>query len=240
MAFAPATQITSWSFSRYNDYRTCPLKARFKHVDKLKEPKNDAMQRGIDIHKLAETYIKGELSTIPPELKKFTDMFKDLRKAAKRKVLPAKVENSLALKRDWTETVWNDWNHCWLRVNTDAENYDGPETIKLYDWKTGKPSSYKVDEYMEQLELYALAAMVMYPWVAQVTVKLVFLDTGDVFPSADTPVVFTRADIPRLKKLWEKRVKPMLTDTVFKPTPNSLCKYCHFRKSNGGPCPVDL
>jgi hypothetical protein len=216
------------------------LKAKFKHVEKLKEPKSEAMQRGIDIHKLAQKYITGELKTIPKELRKFSDLFKALRKDAKKKILPARAETSLAFKRDWSETQWNDWAHCWLRVATDAECQDASGVMDVYDWKTGKPSSYKVAEYEEQLELYALAALSMYPWIQMVRVWLAFLDTGDMFPVPPEVRSFTRDDVLRLKNSWQKRTKPMLTDTTFKPTPNSLCHYCHFRKSNGGPCPVDL
>ena len=61
----PIKQITSWSFSRYSDYKLCPLKARLKHVDKHKEPQNDAMARGQAIHKLAEDYTKGSIARLP-------------------------------------------------------------------------------------------------------------------------------------------------------------------------------
>ena len=38
-------KFTSWSFSRYMDYKGCPAKAKYKHLDKLQEPPNDAMAR---------------------------------------------------------------------------------------------------------------------------------------------------------------------------------------------------
>ena len=34
----PIKPLTSWSFSRYSDYKTCPLKAKLKHIDKIQEP----------------------------------------------------------------------------------------------------------------------------------------------------------------------------------------------------------
>src|SRR3546814_9340083 len=52
-------QIKYWSFSLYNTHKQCPLKAKLNAVDKIKEPGNDAMQRGNDVHKLCEDYIKG-------------------------------------------------------------------------------------------------------------------------------------------------------------------------------------
>src|SRR3546814_12779240 len=47
-------QIKYWSFSLYNTHKQCPLKAKLNAVDKIKEPGNDAMQRGNDVHKLCE------------------------------------------------------------------------------------------------------------------------------------------------------------------------------------------
>ena len=75
----PIKQLTSWSFSRYSDYKQCPLKAKLKHLDKISEPPNEAMARGAAIHTLAEKYIKGEGRSLPPELKLFKDEFKKLR-----------------------------------------------------------------------------------------------------------------------------------------------------------------
>ena len=52
----------------------------------------------------------------------------------------------------------------------------------------------------------------------------------------NTRILELAADIPRLRKLWEGRVKPMFNDKTFKATPNSRCTYCHYRANNDGPC----
>ncbi len=49
-------KITAWSFSRYGDYQKCPLMAKFKAIDKIKEPSNKYLKRGTAIHKEAELY----------------------------------------------------------------------------------------------------------------------------------------------------------------------------------------
>ena len=87
-----------------------------------------------------------------------------------------------------------------------------------------------------QLELYALAAFKRYPHLEEVLPRLVYLDTGDVYPPEDDPLVFKRSDVPALEKLWAKRIKPMLADKRFLPKPNNKCRWCHFRKENSGPC----
>lgn len=232
----PVKQITSWSFSRYGDYKQCPLKAKLKHIDKMQEPKNAAMERGAHIHNLAEDYIKGKLRTLPPELKLFKEDFAMLRKQYKKKISGMVVEDNWAFTKDWDETMWNDWVGCWVRIKLDCAHHEDLETLIITDWKTGKFRPDQNDDYVEQLELYGLAALLLHPHIEVVKPQLKYLDTGDTFPQPDNPITFTRADIPKLKKLWEKKTKPMLTDTIFAPRPNAFCKWCHFRKSNGGPC----
>lgn len=239
----PIKPLTSWSFSRYDTYRQCPLKAKLKFIDKLKEPTNDAMTRGDQIHKMAEQYIKGTLEKLPAELKAFKKLFTELRKEYGQRSESMVVEDTWAFTRVWTETAWNDWNGCWVRIKLDCARYDPAdeayETLVPYDWKTGKFRPEKNEEYLEQLELYALAALLLHDHVKRVTPFLVYVDLGRVYPAGtkDEPVmVYTRDDIPRLKKAWEQRVKAMLSDTVFAPRPNNFCNWCHFRAENGGPC----
>lgn len=225
--------ITAWSFSRYNTYAQCPLRARLLYIDKRKEPGSPAMERGNDIHKLAEGYIKGQLPRLPKELALFRTSFTALR-AAFRKGAVA-VEETWAFRRDWTRTTWDDWNGCWLRVKLDAAHVVGDE-VMVIDFKTGKFSpQYNLDQYLEQLDLYALASLLVHP-DKTVTPWLHFLDQDVVYPATDQPRVYTPKDLPRLKREWEKKIKPMLNDRKFAPRPSNMCRFCSFRKDNGGPC----
>lgn len=229
----PKQQITSWSFSRYTAYKKCPAQAKFKFIDKLKEPGSAAMDRGTDIHKLAEDYTKGSIKTLPKELKLFKDDFARLKKQKVKS-----VEESWTFKADWSLTTWNDWNGAWLRVKLDA-SYTNVEhnALVIIDHKTGKFSDYKLPEYEEQLELYGLAGLKYHPTIEVVSPRLWYLDQGIVHPDPNVEEkTFSRSDEPYLEKLWKDKTKKMLTDTTFKPTPGAACTYCHFRKSNGGPC----
>jgi len=231
-------QITSWSFSRYAVYRECPLKAKLKFIDKLEEPGNEAMARGNRIHKAAEQFIKGELKTLPPELNKVASILRYLKGRYKKITSGMVVEDTWAFTKTWTKTVWNDWAACWVRIKVDvAHRREGKEKVLIItDWKTGKFREEKNDEYVEQLELYALAALQLYPDLDYVEPQLCYTDQGMFWPKDGDPIRFTHQDLPVLQKLWEKRVKSMLNDTTFTPKPNNNCRYCHYRKSNGGPC----
>lgn len=238
----PIQQITAWSFSRYSAYQQCPFKAKLQFIDKIKEPGNDAMRRGAEIHDLAEAFIKGKLPSLPEELKQFSKLFRRLRRRYKRAINGMVVEDTWAFTKDWDETTWNDWIGCWVRIKLDCAEQEDDETMVISDWKTGKFRPEKNEEYVEQLELYALAALLLHEHIEVVKPRLVYLDYGIVYPEADSneELIFTREDIPRLKELWAKRTRPMLNDKTFAPRPNNLCHWCFFRKSNasngGGQC----
>lgn len=229
----PAKQITSWSFTRYSTYQKCPALAKFKFIDKLAEPGSPAMERGNQIHKLAEDFTNGQIKKLPKELGLFKEEF-----AALKKQKVKFVEESWVFRKDWTQTTWNDWNGAWLRVKTDAA-YINTEfnALVIIDHKTGKFNDSKNAEYEEQLQLYGLAGLVRHPTVEVVSPRLWYLDQGIIHPNPeDNEISYTRKDEKYLLKLWTGKVKKMLTDTTFKPTPGAACRYCHFRKENGGPC----
>jgi len=215
-------KITSWSYSRYAMYTECPAKAKYKHIDKIPElTKSPAMERGNVIHKLAEDYTLGKLKTLPSELGKFKDQFVELKKS---KPL---VEQTWSFKQDWSETTWDDWNGCWLRVKTDAACLDGT-TLYVIDHKTGKMRG----NYGEQLTLYAGAGMLKFPHVKNVNTQLWFLDSGDIVEES-----YKATEQKVIIKDWEKKVKPMMNDTSFAPKPSQdACRWCPYKKSLGGPC----
>lgn len=235
--------VTSWSYSRYSDYKQCPLKFRLKHIDKISEPKNQAMERGSSIHTMAENFIKGKIKKLPVELQHFKVEFLKLKGQYKKKISGVIVEDNWSFTSNWTKTQWNDWVNCWVRIKLDCAHYEDGSTLVVTDWKTGKFNlSYGASDYVEQLELYALAALLLHDHIETVKPRLVYLDHGKIYPGGgqEEELTFTRADIPRLKTNWAKRVKPMMNDKIFAPKPNNMCKWCHFRASNkdngGGQC----
>lgn len=237
--------IKAWSFSRYGTYKQCPRKLKLNAIDKIKEPSNEAMERGARIHDEAEAFIKGKLASLPVELKKFAKLFRRLKKQYRKKLSSMVVEDTWAFTDSWDETMWNDWANCWVRIKLDCAEQINDTTLVVFDWKTGKFREEKNEEYIEQLELYALAALILHPHIETVYAHLVYTDQGTMYPTSiqdahESDLFFTRKDIDRLKSVWEKRVKPMLKDTVFAPRPSNLCNWCFYRKGNykagGGQC----
>lgn len=223
--------ITSWSWTKYSDYRQCPRKFKYKYIDRLKEEKSDALARGSEIHDLAASYIRGKLRQLPKELKAFTIEFKALRAQYKKE--PFIVEDSWAYKQDWSIVEWFDAD-AWLRVKLDCARPIAPKVLSIVDFKTGKfrPSP----QYTEQLELYALAALARFSDVTAVHPQLVYLDAEVVYPADRETLKFTQHDVDRLKALWHTRIRTMFSDGTYIPNKSVLCGWCSFRKAKGGPC----
>lgn len=214
-------QITAWSYSRWQTYQDCPQKAKFKFIDKLPEPGSSAMERGSAIHKLAEDFTAGKVRArgVPPELVKFKEEFKELKR------LKPLCEEQWAFTSNWQTTGWFD-KDAWLRVKMDAyylENFK----MGLIDHKTGKVK----EDHITQLGLYALAGFKKFPEIETAVASLWYLDHGTM-----TSREYTREQMAALQKEWERMSKPMLNDTKFLPKPGNSCRWCHFSKSKQGPC----
>lgn len=218
MSFA---NITAWSYSRWSTYEQCPQRARFLYIDKMKEPGSPAMDRGTAIHTEAEQYLTGVLDkdSLPASLIRMRDTFRSAREHGPM------CELSLAFTKDWTETSWFGAD-AWLRVKVDAVFSDG-ETCYIVDHKTGKIN----ETHKGQLSLYALAFFTKYFDEQSVTTQLWYLDHGTIIDEK-----FKRRHYGDLRKYWLSKTKAMLSDTTYAPRPSNSCRWCHFRKENGGPC----
>lgn len=212
--------VKNWSFSAWNLYNTCPAKYRYTKIDKLPEPQSPHLERGNKVHKEIEDYLVGKVSDIPASAASFSDLLPHLKAA------DPFCEQELAFKADWSRTQWRDWKNCWLRVKMDACAIEGNDGL-IVDFKTGK----KYDDNLAQVELFALAAMHIHPQVKEWDVRLWYVDSGE-----ETQFTRHRSTKDRIKHEWTERIGSLFADTTFAPKPNKFCKWCHFRKSNGGPC----
>jgi CRISPR/Cas system-associated exonuclease Cas4 (RecB family) len=215
--------ITAWSYSRWSDYETCPLMFKLKHIDRIKPPSSPQMQRGTDIHKEGEEFLKSKRKRkVPESYKHFADRMQELRE------LDPVVELQEGFTQDWKPTDWFAKN-TWLRIVCDVRVAYDDNTADIIDFKTGK----KYDTNEHQMELFSTAPFMTMPDLEKVTTRLWYLDVPK-----DNEVIreYTRRDYEAIKRDWTKRVRPMFNDKRFAPKQNPKCRWCHFRKENGGPC----
>jgi RecB family exonuclease len=217
--------ITAWSYSRYNDYVTCPLRFKLKYIDKLPVPGSPAMERGSKVHKEGENWLKGtKKGRLPASYQNFREQMTQL------KELSPMVEQQWGFTQSWTPTGWFSGD-TWLRIICDVAVVYEDNTADVIDFKTGR--KYETNE--EQVELFTTGVFMKFPEVNQVTTRLWYLDQED-----DNEVIreFDRSDFERIRKEWDKKVVKMFKDKKFAPTPSShACRWCPFKKSEGGPCP---
>jgi RecB family exonuclease len=241
-------QIKAWSYSRFGTYSQCPRKAKYSIIDKMREPDHPAMINGSRVHAIAGVVIARELPKpdrdnaafmpelkavlasrkIPSVLETFTEEFKYLQK------VKAMVEQEWAFNEDWEVTDWFS-SRAWLRIKVDCcwlettkdKNKTNRTVVHIRDHKTGKFS----EDHALQRSLYALGGLLMFPDAAEVVAAHWYLDAG-----REEKESWQANQLEALKTYWLKKTKAMLSDTTFAPTPSDKCRYCHFRKSNGGPC----
>ena len=226
---ASVPMIRQWSYSRYTTYTKCPFLAKAKFIMKLDEPQAPAMARGAEIHGLAQDFLEGRKKTVAHELQSVEHILKDYKKKK------ASAEGEMGLTRQWQPTGWFATD-VWGRVKIDAKTpWNKSGTImRVTDWKTGKYAPDRPD-YGDQTELYALGTFCFHPIVEEVITELVFTDHDQRIAK---PVVkaYTRDQLEGMINSWERKLKPMLNDKRFTPSPGAQCRSCNYRKAVGGPC----
>jgi len=221
----------SWSYSKWADYDNCAFYYKCAHIEKLPRNFGPAMDRGIEVHNLAEAWTKDEIDLIPNELELFESDFELLR--FEYKIGNCIPEEQWCFDEDFKPVAWNDWDNAWLRTKVDAQLITSTNHLKIIDHKTGKMRP----GYESQLELYALCGFKRYLELEDIQTELWYLDHGEIVDNTamDIPK-FIAPDEKALEKKWRKRVAPMLKDKRFKPRANWKCGYCDFSKKKGGPC----
>lgn len=216
------SQVTSWSYSAFELWAKCPAAYKYAKLDKLPDPPSKALLDGRVAHKEIEDYLRGEPAIPAKGWKHFKWLLEELRDAPK--VL---IEQKWAFNRDWREAAWFRDKTTWLRSVVDAGVIYDDNVVEIIDWKTGK--QYATNE--DQVELFALTAMVRYPMAPTVLTRLAYLDSG-----AQVPNEFNAKDRDKLKAKWEAKVRPLFQETTWAPKPNDKCGWCNFSRSKGGPC----
>jgi len=218
--------IPQWSYSRLKTFEGCPKKAEYAYIQRIKEPGNKAMDRGKDIHKLCEEYIRGRFDDdIPKELADFQEAFellKDLH--LKGHVL---CEGDWAFTTDWEPTGWFD-HDTWGRAKVDAfVHIEGEDNARVIDFKTGKYDGNQ-EGHREQCELYASIVFNRLPELKTITTELWYLDHGKL-----DRYQYDKETVEAKKQRLNDRAVFMTTTTEFPAKPSERkCKWCYFGKQN--------
>jgi hypothetical protein len=218
--------IDSWSFSRLAVFESCQYRAQLQYLDRVPDnTPRSAADRGTEIHKEAEEYVKGD-HALPKSLAKFATDFKSLRSHYRGgRVL---LEQEWGFDRNWALV---DWGSAWLRLKCDAVVCLTQNHLVTIDYKTGQKFGNEV-KHLDQLHLYALSGFLRYPGIKKVTTEDWYLDQND-----KATHVMHHHQIPKHLANFDKRGKRMTETTIFKPNPNQFtCKYCPYGPDKQGDC----
>jgi CRISPR/Cas system-associated exonuclease Cas4 (RecB family) len=212
-------RIVAWSYSRLSTWEECPAKANYKFLQKLPEPDSPYAARGTHLHELAANYIqnKSDLAMQIGEVKDYLDELKHP---------DTQCEMQLAFDENWEPTEWFS-PRVYCRVIFDAVKPELP-LLTIADHKSGKK---RPEEHTDQLRLYALAGFAGWPKAEVINAQIIYLDHAERLS-----MEFSRDKLDELKQYWGERAERMRNDDLFSPKPGKGCKWCHFRKANGGPC----
>ena len=215
---------SAWSYSAVSAHSKCPQQFRFRRIDRLPEPQSEAMQRGLTKHEAVAHYLTtGDLPerSITDE---YADWFPMLDALRERGATP---EHQVAFNRQWKQTGWYGQD-VFLRVMFDAI-VSAPDRVTVYEWKTGK----RYDEHLKQMRLYCFAALKMFPEVPEVECVIGYLDQG---PTLTPNLVCKRTVEKDLEQEFAEFSRYFLADDIYPAAPGMHCRWCHYRKSNAGPC----
>lgn len=213
------------SFSGLNMYGNCPASFKYKYIDELEAPqplRNEApaLYRGLDVHQSMEDYINGD-DKLHEALERHRP-FMDLLRAKK-----ATAEQEFCFDRDWADVPFDDRVHGRIRGKLDAVFIED-DVATLVELKTGR----RYDIHQQQLELYCLATLLLYPEISKVDGMVFYVDGGI------RPIEISRARpmLLPMQHTWQRKMNACQPPQPYPVKPNWKCKFCPYSKRKEGPC----
>jgi RecB family exonuclease len=226
--------LTAWSFSRLYTYRRCPAWFRYQNILKIPQPPVPAMERGSELHKRLEVYIKDPAKRrLPTTFKLIAPTMKKIAK------LNPRAELELAFDPAWKRVDWFAPTVA-LRIKIDLLYHSGPDTLCIVDYKSGRINP---EAHQEQLRLYKLAALLTEAKAVQaITTGVWYIDHESVPRLLSTTIAPAfAATLKDEQKYWTAQSAKLVRDKQFRPNPGHACAWCpySYKKTllTGGPGP---
>ena len=216
------------SYSRISDYRQCPLKFKFKYIDKSSKFKEDESQsphlvRGSNVHKALENYIvkkvSGEENIAPSSMNEVevTKPFVDRLFTLYSKIIP---ESQIAVDNQWQQVEWFS-KQAYMRAIFDVIAMK-PGHVFIGDFKTGKIRDYEgTDEKPGQLHLSSAIAIKIFPDIEKVQTGYIYTDHRKIIN-----LEIDRKKGEAIAARFDEEHAQINADKEFKPKVNEFCKWC--------------
>lgn len=217
-----------WSYSAYATHKKCPRSLGLSYVINTVQAPNEAMKKGIKLHRDAEFYLKGEIDKIPKILQPMKHELNGLRKM---KPVVEKFWN--ATEKFKQAADYKGW--CVLKMDAHL-----PPTKKYpVAWMEDHKSGREYDEHAEQAELSAVFLFGRYPKAEAAEFEFWYYDSGET-----VTFTFPREVKEDITDKWMERGGEVMAERKFLPTPSlNACRFCAHRSHDfktgqptGGTC----
>lgn len=252
--------------SRANDFKSCPLKFRFRTIDRLPEPPSAAAARGTLVHAALQAMFEAPAAERTPSLvtdalpELWRDMVErqpdlaDLIEAADLDAWFGAAQSLLRTYFGMEDPTRFEPEACELRVETtigdgvpvrgfiDRLDVSPDGLIRIVDYKTGRaPAAAFTDHALFQLKFYALM-LFRLRGVVVARLRLIYLGNAQFLeysPDEAGLVAFERSVVA----LWD-RIQGATESGNFPPKRSRLCDWCAFKpycpEFGGTPPPYPL
>lgn len=203
------------SFTAIKAFEQCPQRFYQERVlKKFPYVQSEQAQRGDEIHKAFENYVKDN-APLPPIAQPFSawvDTFK-------QQYGDKHVEFKMAMNWQAEKVGYFKGRNIWIRGQFDLLVDRGTDAVMI-DYKTGK------SKYADagQLELMSILTFIHFPKIQEIKGALVFLDETKIV--SDT---YSRDKMDTYIERWKSRSIPIvqaLTSRKFPMKQSGLCAYC--------------
>ena len=233
------TKPFSWSFSRVQNFLTCPKKYFHTQVAKDVVEVYEHRAYGDEVHKMMEERLM-KARPLGPAYAHWERWADEILSDVDRTVVTLACEKELGITADFKPCEYFDKTvPVWSRAKIDVLKVYPDGRAYIADWKTGK-----VKEDNDQLLLMALFTMIHYPQVKTIDAEFIFLkeDEGPHVPRNDCVygVRVTQEDVMEFWHRYRRYVQSLekAHQTLeFAPQESGLCKrHCPVKscRFNGG------
>lgn len=219
-------QFDRWSFSALDTYRSCPLRAYFRYVERIPEPGNKYSNRGNEIHDELQKVVQ-DGAPVPDYAAHFKPLLEQMQQS------DVTCEQMMMFDSNWKPTT--DRSNVWLMVKQDLVTLAPGEFVLTVDYKSGKKFGNEV-KHMAQMTLYSVAAWIHYPGLKEYIAELWYIDQKSITTKSYTAPILEMA-----RARLDTEVAKMFDDKTFRPRPSAMnCKYCPYGPKGTGHCPVGV
>ena len=217
------------SHSRLSDFNQCPLKFKYKYLDKLQnfqiddKDKNVHLVRGQNVHAALEKYVIAKKAEAPyktslTEVNNTIPLVDSI--INKFGIENCYPEAQIAVDENWNKVSWFDKSTAY-RAIFDFSAVSEKSAI-IIDYKTGKFKDYS--ETLGQLELSATIALSNFDVD---TVKTLYAFTDHKKTIVRT---YTKDNLAEFIAHFNAELEKVNNEVDFKPKANQFCGYCEATK----------